>query len=416
MQDLKSSKEHIETPTFPTTTPPTAHTSQSTMSSQTPNNRPAKLPSPSTTTTKTSLRYRLKHFTFAWYLCTMSTGGLSLALTLTPQQFLGLHTISLVLFFFNITLFLSFSTCMIARAYFHPLHFKSALTNPAESWFIGSFWLSLSVILGGIQVFGSKYEWLKEGVYILYWIYAGLSLVNSIAQYFILIARSRTRPVPFSPAMFLAGYSAMLTGTIASLVAPTQPPARAVNVVYSGLAFQGFGWIISLVCIVYFVRLLLDKGLPPPALRPALFIPVGSVAYTVVAIIGLANAIPDHGYFSQERHPQAKEICVVMALVVSVFMWLFSFWMFAIAVVGNLWEVRKIKFGLSWWAFIFPNVGFMLGTSAIGKELESEGIRWVASAITIGLVAIWLVGAVGCIRAVWTGNIVWPGKDEDKDV
>jgi tellurite resistance protein TehA-like permease len=167
---------------------------------------------------------------------------------------------------------------------------------------------------------------------------------------------------------------------------------------------------------VYFIRLLLDKGLPPPSLRPALFIPVGSVAYTIVAIIGLANAIPEHGYFSNERHPMAKEICVVMALVVSVFMWLFSFWMFGIAVVGNVYGVKNIKFGLSWWAFIFPNVGFMLGTNAIGQELESEGILWVASAITVCLVAIWLVSAVGCIRAVWTGRIVWPGKDEDKDV
>lgn len=71
---------------------------------------------------------------------------------------------------------------------------------------------------------------------------------------------------------------------------------------------------------------------------------------------------------------------------------------------------------LVWWAFIFPNVGFTLGTSMIGQELESEAIQWFASVLTVLLVVIWIVTLVGCVRAVWKGKIVWPGKDEDKNV
>jgi hypothetical protein len=51
----------------------------------------------------------------------------------------------------------------------------------------------------------------------------------------------------------------------------------------------------------------------------------------------------------------------------------------------------------------------------LGRELESEGILWVASAMTALLVVIWLVTVVGCARAVWKRDIVWPGKDEDKN-
>jgi tellurite resistance protein TehA-like permease len=97
-------------------------------------------------------------------------------------------------------------------------------------------------------------------------------------------------------------------------------------------------------------------------------------------------------------------------------MWLFSFWLFAIAVLGNIVGAKAMKFGLSWWAYVFPNVGFMLGTNALGRELASPAILWIASVITILLVAIWMVAAVGCVRAVWTGNIVAPGKDEDKNI
>jgi tellurite resistance protein TehA-like permease len=134
-------------------------------------------------------------------------------------------------------------------------------------------------------------------------------------------------------------------------------------------------------------------------------------------LIGLADAIPtnpSYGYFAS--HPEAKQILQVVALFVGIFMWLFAFWVFAIAVLGNISVVGKMSFALTWWAFIFPNVGFMLATSIIGKKLESAPILWVASTMTILLVAIWLVCIVGCARAVWQGKIVWPGKDEDKDL
>jgi len=38
---------------------------------------------------KISFRQRIKHLTFAWFLSTMSTGGLAIALGETPHQFPG---------------------------------------------------------------------------------------------------------------------------------------------------------------------------------------------------------------------------------------------------------------------------------------------------------------------------------------
>lgn len=64
---------------------------------------------------------------------------------------------------------------------------------------------------------------------------------------------------------------------------------------------------------------------------------------------------------------------------------------------------------------MFPNVGFTIATIQIGDALVSEGVKWVASGMTIVLVAVWLF--VGCthVRAVWKREILWPGKDEDHD-
>jgi tellurite resistance protein TehA-like permease len=328
-----------------------------------------------------------------------------------------LYYIGLVVFLFNIALFIALCICMTLRALWYPRHFRTFFTDPKESFFLGAFYLSVSVIIGGIQSYsithGPAYPWLLDTVHVLYWIYAAVSLVNSISQYWVLIARSTVRPVPFMPSIFLAGYSAMLTGTIASLIAEHQPQERAVLVIVSGVAYQGFGWCISLVAIVAYIRNILDNGLPPLQLRPGMFIPVGACAYTIVALVGLANAIPPYGYFA--KHPASAEALKVMALFTGVFLWLFAFWLFAIALLANIGAVGKMPFSLTWWAFIFPNVGFTLSTSMIGRELESEVVLWVASVMTVLLVAIWLMSVIGCVKAVWRGSVVWPGRDEDRD-
>lgn len=308
---------------------------------------------------------------------------------------------------------------MTARAIIDFHHFAKSLENPQEAFFFGSFFLSISVILGGIQLYGITYgpapAWLITAIRVLFWIYAAGSLINSIQQYWVFIIRSPSHPIKFSPPWFLAGYSGMLTGTIASLIAQSQPPAQRLPIIVGGCAFQGFGWLLSSVLLVLYILTLVERGLPPPHVRPAMFIPVGSAAYTVVALIGQARAIPtSYGYFA--KHPSAAETLQVVALFVGIFLWLFSFWLFALAVLGCVWGIPKMGFALPWWAFVFPNVGFTLATVHIGNELESEGILWVGSVMTVLLVAIWLFTAMMCIRAVILGQIVFPGKDEDKNM
>ena len=72
-------------------------------------------------------------------------------------------------------------------------------------------------------------------------------------------------------------------------------------------------------------------------------------------------------------------------------------------------------FHLSWWSFVFPNTGFIIATIDVGNAIQSEGILWVASAATIVQVAMWMLVSVAHVRAVWKGQICWPGKDEDKE-
>ena len=97
-----------------------------------------------------------------------------------------------------------------------------------------------------------------------------------------------------------------------------------------------------------------------------------------------------------------------------------------------------MSFTLNWWAvsssqtkplqklqlptnitskqFVFPNAGLTLAAIQVGSALNSPGINGICSALTIFLVIMWLITAVAHIQALWKGKIMWPGKDEDKDM
>ena len=66
--------------------------------------------------------------------------------------------------------------------------------------------------------------------------------------------------------------------------------------------------------------------------------------------------------------------------------------------------------------FVFPNAGLTLAAIQVGSALNSPGINGICSALTIFLVIMWLIMAVAHIQALWKGKIMWPGKDEDKDM
>jgi tellurite resistance protein TehA-like permease len=371
----------------------------------------------------------------------MSTGGLAIALARTPHQFhgmlspvpirsteltaysSGLRTIGVIIFLFDLALFTLLTFCMAMRAILHSSHFRRSLTNPQEAFFLGSFFLTICIFLCNTQLYGLTYgpcgPWLVTTIRILYWFYAPTSLCYGILHFFVfMLDRPDRRPVPFSPSWFLAGYSSMLTGVLAGMIAGSQPVEHRMAILVSGVAFQGFGFLWSMVLVVIYVTQLMEKGLPPAPVRPGMFIPVGTPAYTIVAFITQARAIPTtYGYFA--AHPSAAETLRTLVLFISIALWILSFWLFAIAVLACLWGFRrpgKMSFALPWWAFVFPNVGLMVATVELGLEMGSEGVLWVGSAMTIALMVIWLVTVGMCGRAVVLGEIVWPGKDEDKNL
>ncbi|KAJ2998556.1 hypothetical protein NUW58_g276 [Xylaria curta] len=372
---------------------------------------------------KLGLRDRIAHFTWANFTCTQSTGGMSILLSETPHQFHGLQTVGAVIFILNVALFVLFCAAMAARFILHPHMFKRSFTNPPEPFYISTFWVSIETIIICIQRFGVPHTgpWLIVAVRVLFWIYAAVTLIFSTVMWIILATKSQIKAIELHPVIFLLIVNTMLTGTIASVLIPSQPPVHRMSMIVAAVAYQGLGWTVTTMLLAWHLASVLERGLGSPSQRFGMFMPVAAPSYAIVCLIGCSRHLPaDYGYFAQ--HPLAVEILQVVALWASIFLWLVTFWLFALVLVATIPVMLPFRnhrfepqmhFTLAWWGLVFPNIGFALATAYIGTELGSPAIHWVATIMTILLFAVWLMNLMLHVKAVATGQIMWPGRDED---
>ncbi|KAI1337169.1 voltage-dependent anion channel [Xylariaceae sp. FL0016] len=377
---------------------------------------------------KAGFRSRIGQFTWDNFTCTQSTGAVAVMLSKTPYQFHGLQTVGVVIFILNLALIALFSSAMVARFVTHPRALKPSLTRPPECFFVASFLLTGATVIMCTQCFGVPRAgpWLVAAVRALFWLYAAASLAFVVAVYAMLFTPRRTvRLAAAPPPVFLTVYNAMLTGTVAATVAGTQPPGHRLAIVAAGVAYQGLGWVLSLLLLSWYLAGMLERGPGTRNQRPALFLTVGSSGYTIVCLIGCARDLPSgYGYF--ERHPMGVEILQVVADWVGVFLWLLTFWLFAVALVINvaaaipIMEGRRfiragMAFTVPWWSFVFPNVGFTIATGFIGEQFQSNAIKWVATIMTVLVFAFWFMDLVLYFKAILTGQIMVPVKPEENN-
>lgn len=364
-----------------------------------------------------SLRERVSHFTWAWFTMTMSTGGISNLIHNQPHRFNGQTALGKLVFIVFIVLLVFNLTMISLRFILVPRALRSSLTHPTESLFFPCMWLSFAVLLMNIQAYGvpSCGAWLVTTLRVLFWIYAALTFIIAVGHYHLLFSAGKHMSIhSMTPAWILPVFPAMLTGSVASTISGSQPLDQRLPIIVAGIAYQGLGFMISLIMMALYLSRLMADGLPDARLRPGMFMAVGPPSFTALALMGLSDNLPrGYGYFVV--HTLAIDVLQPLALVFSIFLWMFAFFFFCIAAVACIQGWKELPFSLICWSFVFPNTGFTIATIDIGLQLRSEGILWVGSIMTVLLVIVWLTNLVFQVRAIWLKRMLWPGKDEDRD-
>ncbi|KAI0474032.1 malic acid transport protein [Xylariaceae sp. FL0804] len=372
---------------------------------------------------KVPVAERALRITWSWFPCTMSTGALASLLSQEPFQFTGLSVIGRVVYVVDLVLFALFATLIALRFGRRPAMLRASLSDPRECFFFGSFWVSIALILQCASAYGvpglggagdgEGGEWLAHALRVLFWMYLACAMLLAVFQYHSIFQAERLDDHEAVPAWVMPAYPFLVAGPLAAQIAKSQADGSATQIIIAGIAGQGLGWILALLIYnVYFTRLI-KSDLPPPSERPGMYISVGPAAYTCAGLIALGKQgltqLPPH--FLGLESADARDIWYAVAVPAGLFLWMVAIWFASLTTLSILRGARKMHFALQWWAFVFPNVGLAIATSKIGVALHSKGIQGVASGLTIVLCMLWILCAVMHVKAVWTRDLMYPGKD-----
>jgi C4-dicarboxylate transporter/malic acid transport protein len=363
---------------------------------------------------KFKLRQRLHHFTWAWYTFPMSTGGLSLLVAAQLNQFPGLLAIGMAIYVINLIIFTAVTGALAARFILHRGDFSASLSHPREGFFVPTAFLAFATVITSTDRYAipKDDENLVWAVQATFWLYVIATTLLAVGQYSYVFSAHSFKLTTMMPTWILPIFPIMLSGTIASVIAETQPAIAAVPIIVAGLTCQGLGLSVAAMMYAHMIGRLMEAGLPHREHRPGLFMCVGPPAFTALALIGMARGLP------QQLDPDGDGIVVdnamirTIALMSAIFLWALSFWWFGIGVIAVIRAPPKY-FHLGWWAMVFPNTGFILATIQITRELNNEGLKWFTTGMSILLLLVFCFVLFHHIRAVIIQDIMYPGRDED---
>ncbi|RWA05767.1 hypothetical protein EKO27_g9335 [Xylaria grammica] len=330
-----------------------------------------------------------------------------------PYQFPGLRQIGFAVYITNLVIFATLVACMITRFCLHRNDFRNSITHAREGLFLPTFFLALATIITSTERYvvphnDAPLRWL---ILSAFWGYLLVTLILAVGQYSHLFAKHKFALQTMMPTWILPIFPVMLSGTIASVIAESQPDIAATPIIIAGLGAQGLGISVAVMMYAHMIGRLMQTELPNREHRPGLFMNVGPPAFTALAFIGMANGLPNSFDRSQGGTLDVGTIRT-FALISAIFLWGLSLWWFCIAAVAVISSPPKY-FHLGWWAMVFPNTGFILATISMAKEFGSPHVMRFTSALSIFLVTMYFFVLVSHIRAVVKQDIMYPGRDED---
>ncbi|KAM0271389.1 hypothetical protein ACHAQH_009111 [Verticillium albo-atrum] len=358
---------------------------------------------------------RAMRVTWAWFPATMSTGSLASLISVQPYTFPGLTVIGKIFYITTLILFVSFTTLIVTRFAFKPRALTTSLHHPSESFFFGSFWVTIALILNGATLYGvpDSGPWLVSALRVLFWIYMACALIVAVFEYHVIFEVEKLALSEAVPAWILPAYPFLISGTLAANIAETQDQSSAVQIIVAGIMGQGLGWILAIFIYVVYLTRLIANNMPPPSTRPGMYVSVGPAAFTCAGLVSLGmqaqSSLPEG--FLGVTSISVGDVWRSCSVAVALFIWLTALWFAALTSVSIIRVVRQMHFTLQWWAFIFPNAGLAMASIQLGNSLEATGLRAFGSALTVVLVALWLMCAFAHGRALWNRDLLAVGKD-----
>ncbi|KAI0038588.1 hypothetical protein FA95DRAFT_1613264 [Auriscalpium vulgare] len=325
----------------------------------------------------------------------MGTGAVYVCLSgIKTSQNSALFGIETCFYILNLVLFTLNSLTLILQALLYPRQSLRLITDSSKNIFVPVMVLNFAtIIIGTVDYAVTPGHIGPNIIYILFWIYVGLSVGMSFPLLMIWFNKPHDL-LTFSPAWAFLFFPMMLVGTVAYSVLLVMQPTdtRAIGVLFVGYFFQGIGFCATMAYIcIYFVRLI-TTGFMEGHQASGAFVACGPPGFTAYALIGLGGhaqkILPAHDLVS----PLAGEIWYASSVLGGLLLFGFAVFLFVFAVLPYWWKLhRHLREILGCWALTFPNVGWISAVHLIGEVLHIPAFRIVHMVMAALICVAWVI-------------------------
>ncbi|KAK0504623.1 voltage-dependent anion channel [Armillaria luteobubalina] len=364
----------------------------------------------------------VRHFAPAWFAVIMGTGAISTLFHAFPYGTgsQGLRIMTLIFFFLNLCLFITFCAISIVRYITFPDIWGIMIRHPVQSLFTGTYPMGAITILNiAVSLIHEDYGFGGKPFLYVLWAFWWLDVISSFlccfgVMHFMITAQKHSLE-SMTSVWLLPVVTLIVASSGGGVIAPSlykYSLNHAVITATFSIFMVSIGLTIALMMLTVYLLRLIVHGLPAGAGITSVFLPLGPTGQAGYSILLLGqffkSVLPLHYGNSELLNAEATGATIhVICTIISLILWsLASMWLFfAVLGVQNVLRQTRIPFKVQVWGIIFPNGVYANLTLNLASTFDSPFFRVWGSIYSVATLIVWCLVASRTVMLAWNKQI-----------
>ncbi len=353
------------------------------------------------------MTHLIRHFTPNWFTVTMGTGVVALILPELPFAHSIMAHLAVLLWQFNIALFLMFSLLYVLRWIIYPTEAKQIFSHASMSLFLGAIPMALATIINGYLKFGIHLygDWVVPFAQLLWYIDVLLAVSIAWIVPFYMYNRQQHELQSMTAVWLLPIVACEVAAATGGLLLPhIAVGQQALGILLGGYVLWGISVLPAFAILtILMLRLALHK-FPSKELAISSWLALGPIGTGALALLILGAQAPQ--VLAVIDQQSLGVFCQQAGIVVSLILMGFGLWWLGIAVLTTLKHAKTaLPFNLGWWGLTFPLGVFTLAVLNLAQQLHVSFIQSIGYALAVILIMLWLVVVTKTAQGFYRGSL-----------